>query len=60
MDREAWWPTVHGVATVRHNLATKAPPPRLTDFQLIKLRSCTLFDFFLNGMTEEKLLSWCL
>ena len=23
MDRRAWWATVHGVAGVRHNLATK-------------------------------------
>ena len=28
MDREAWQATVHGVARVRHNLATKLPPPR--------------------------------
>ena len=27
MDREAWEATVHGVARVRHNLATKPPPP---------------------------------
>ena len=25
MDREAWQPRVHGVARVRHDLATKAP-----------------------------------
>ena len=23
MDREAWWATVHGIARVRHDLATK-------------------------------------
>ena len=28
MDRGAWWVTVHGVARVRHDLATKLPPPR--------------------------------
>ena len=27
MDRGAWRATVHGVARVRHNLATKPPPP---------------------------------
>ena len=27
MDRGAWQPTVHGVARVRHDLATKPPPP---------------------------------
>ena len=26
MDRGAWQPTVHGVARVGHNLATKTPP----------------------------------
>ena len=26
MDRGSWWATVHGVARVRHNLATKSPP----------------------------------
>ena len=29
MDREAWWATVHGVARVGHNLATKPPPPHV-------------------------------
>ena len=27
MDREAWRDTVHGVAGVGHDLATKPPPP---------------------------------
>ena len=27
MDGGAWWATVHGVARVRHDLATKLPPP---------------------------------
>jgi len=27
MDRGAWQATVHGIARVRHNLATKPPPP---------------------------------
>ena len=27
MDRGAWWATAHGVARVRHDLATKPPPP---------------------------------
>ena len=26
MERGAWWATVHGVARVRHDLATKPPP----------------------------------
>ena len=28
MDRGTWRATVHGVARVRHNLATKSPPQR--------------------------------
>ena len=28
MDREAWQAIVHGVARVRHDLATKSPPPK--------------------------------
>ena len=28
MDRGAWRATVHGIARVRHDLATKPPPPR--------------------------------
>ena len=28
MDRGAWWATVHGVARVRHDLATKSPAPQ--------------------------------
>ena len=31
MDRGAWQATVHGVARVRNDLATKPPPPHLTD-----------------------------
>ena len=27
IDRRAWRATVHGVAKVRHDLATKLPPP---------------------------------
>ena len=29
MDRGAWKATVHEVARIRHNLATKPPPPPL-------------------------------
>ena len=34
MDRGAWWATVHGVARVRHNLATR-PPPHIVYKKLI-------------------------
>ena len=27
MDRRAWQATIHGVARIRHDLATKPPPP---------------------------------
>ena len=30
MDRGAWKATVHGVTRVRHNLATKPPPPPIS------------------------------
>ena len=29
MDRGAYWATVHGVARIRHSLATKPPAPHL-------------------------------
>ena len=28
MDRGAWQATVHGITRVRHDLATKPPPPQ--------------------------------
>ena len=34
MDRGAWQVTVHGVARVRHDLATKPPPAPLFEFIL--------------------------
>ena len=33
MDRGAWQATVHGVARVGHNLATKPPPPPMLDLK---------------------------
>ena len=32
-DREAWQATVHGITRVRHDLATKLPPPPLLNHQ---------------------------
>ena len=29
MDRGGWRATVHGVARVKHDLATKPPPPNI-------------------------------
>ena len=37
MDRGALWATVHGVARVRHNLATKPPPCLLISIKLASL-----------------------
>ena len=37
MDRRALWATVHGVARVRHNLATKPPPCPLMSIKLASL-----------------------
>ena len=28
MDKGAWWTTVHEVARIGHDLATKLPPPK--------------------------------
>ena len=39
MDRGAWQATVHRVARVEHNLATKPPPPPM--LKVIML-ACTL------------------
>ena len=39
MDRGAWWATVHGVARVGHNLATKPPPVGVMEFQLSYFKS---------------------
>ena len=36
-DRGAWWATVHGVARVGHDLATKPPPPHIPWFVLERL-----------------------
>ena len=35
MDRGAWWATVHGVAIVGHNLATKQQQVKLDGISLI-------------------------
>ena len=36
MDRGAWQSTVHGVARVGHDLATKPPPPNILHSRLEK------------------------
>ena len=42
-DRVDWWATVHGVARVRHDLTTKAPPVKKNLFLLLcYLNSCLI------------------
>jgi len=38
MDRGAWWATVHRVARVGHDLATKPPPPNFIEGSGLKER----------------------
>ena len=35
MDREAWQATVHGVPRAGHDLATKPPPPPITQLAVV-------------------------
>ena len=46
MDRGAWQATVHGVTSVRHDLATKSPPPGIF---LVKI-------YHLDGMFQTNVL----
>ena len=36
IDRRTWWVTVHGVARIGHDLASKPPPPRTSFMKLPK------------------------
>ena len=48
MDRGAWQSTVHGGARVRHNLATKPPPPIKSVIAAVTTRDmCEIFGFYL-------------
>ena len=49
MDKGAWWATVHGVARVGHDLATKPPPPTYLYFDLF-CHICILEDI---GLSEQ-------
>ena len=44
MDGAAWWATIHWVTKVRHDLATKPPPPPSLSqrFGLVLSTSCHL------------------
>ena len=43
MDRGAWQATVHGVLRVRHDLASKPPPPPYTYVTLLGLENFLFF-----------------
>ena len=45
MDRGAWWAVVHGVARVRNDLVTKAPPPRDTYYLKMDILSLNTWGF---------------
>ena len=55
MDRGAWWATVHGVARVGHDLATKPlPPPQLLCRVYISVLSQTVCLHHLNLEQKPK------
>ena len=50
IDRRTWWATLHGVARVRHDLATKLPPCRNT---LLKGKFLSFFIYSLHVTVYE-------
>ena len=55
MDREAWLTTVYGVARVKHDLATKPPPPACTDMRVEPYRRLSTKESMLlnHGVGED-------
>ena len=53
MDRGAWWATVHRVARVGHDLATKPPPPNFIEGSSLKERSLFEGESKVCFQTEE-------
>ena len=49
MDRGAWRATVHGVTRVRHDLATKQPPPSTS----VKWEKCVFQNNNSDGYQEK-------
>ena len=45
MDRGAWWAIVYEVARVRHNLATKPPPPYIKSHSKLRKQMNLWFSF---------------
>ena len=52
MDREAWWAVVHGAIIVKHNLATKPPPPTKF-YEPSGLNHCKLLSHSSGGYKYE-------
>ena len=52
MDRGAWRATVHGVARVGYDLATKPPPPQDIDYSSLcsKVNLCCLSTFKISNL----------
>ena len=61
VDREAWQATVHGVARVGHDLATKPPPPHSEGFGIVSKAEIDvfleLFCFFDDSLDVGNLIS---
>ena len=53
MDRGAWQATVHGVAIVRHDLASKQPPPSSVFHTFSQSGTCMLPCIMTLGSTEN-------
>jgi len=56
MDKGAWLATVHGIARVGHNLATKPPPPAYIKKKK-KKKAAPLLGDSIKPQKEEKLCS---
>ena len=57
MDRGAWWATVQGIKTIRHNLATK-PPPRGAKYLGSQCECCS-HTWLKEGMDEQETEGGC-
>ena len=67
MDTGAWWAIVHGVERVRHDLATKPPPPSLAKVRVLVVQSCLAFcdpmecglpGSSVHGILQARILEW--
>ena len=51
MDKRAWQATVHGVVRVRHDLATKPPPPHIPS---IPVKNKNFYSRWSSGEDSEQ------